>query len=188
MSVTDESYLDETSVPAAKRRKRRVKRPNAKQQAFSEKLVRTTPLIISNQSVNASTEKVRPSTREPFQWRRAQRPTKCFPSKNRQIKQVTLDQLTIKISSTKITNQCHVCGKKFQNLNHHLFEIHGISKIDTVRDSHGYIMKICPKCGEGKTRLRDPLKRRHKLLDTGVLNSLVKLAEPVSGEYKVRNQ
>ncbi|VDI31462.1 Hypothetical predicted protein [Mytilus galloprovincialis] len=110
--------------------------------------------------------------------------------KNRNIKRVKLDEPKIKFASKNITNQCHVCGKDIQNLNHHLFEKHGISKtkIDRVRDFHGYIIKICPKCGEEQTRMRDHLKRYHELLDTGVLDSLVKLAETVSGEYKIHSR
>lgn len=114
-------------------------------------------------------ERGRPLTRLPFQSIRTHRPTKRFRSQDWQIRwQKLLNQQVKGITTPKITNQCHVCGKNLQNLNLHLYEKHGISKStkDTVRrDSHGYIIIVCPKCGEEKTRLRNHLKRKHKLPD-----------------------
>ncbi|VDI20684.1 Hypothetical predicted protein [Mytilus galloprovincialis] len=54
---------------------------------------------------------------------------------------------------------------------------------EEVQDSHGNLMNICPKCGEKHSYGGTP-EKTHTLLATGVLDRLVKLADPFSGKHK----
>ena len=69
-------------------------------------------------------------------------------------------------------SQCHICGKSIKRLNRHLREVHGkvtMNKTMIVKGAHGYVVWACPICSKVVGRMRDHIKRTHKIYDSQFL-------------------
>ena len=83
--------------------------------------------------------------------------------------------------------QCHICGKSVRRLPRHSKEVHkeAMDKSGRVKSARGYVVRSCPIRSKVVERMRDHIKRTHKINNKANLLSLMSQAYPITRDEGV---